>query len=191
MKKTILRSAAVASALILAGCDTPPGTAEKIAGIPSSHSSSSSLSDAPKPTPENTLLIINGKPISKALFQTVMAEVTQRAGGQKVPEDKVLDGLIARELLSQEAEKLDLAKDPAVVERLENAKRDVLVALRLEQFRKSANVTEDEIKKEYDMRIASMANTKATEYKARHILLETEQAAKDVIAKLQKGAKFD
>jgi len=190
MKKQAFSVAAVASALLLAGCDNPPGTAEKIAGIAPGHTSSSSLGET-KPTAENTVVIINGKPISKALFQSVLAEVAQRAGGQKVPDDKVLEGLIARELLSQEADKQDLAKDPAVAEKLENARRDVLVAARIEQFRKTSNVTEEEIKKEYDTRVASIPSGKTTEYKARHILLENEQDAKDVLAKLKKGAKFD
>ena len=190
MKKQALGMTALASALFLSGCENQPGTAEKIAGIAPSHTPSSSLIDI-KPTPENTVIIINGKPISRAVFQSILAEVAQRAGGQKVPEDKVLDGLIARELLSQEAEKQDLAKDPAVAEKLENARRDVLVAARIEQFRKAAAVTEEEIKKEYDTRVASITSGKTVEYKARHILLETEQAANDVLAKLKKGAKFD
>lgn len=190
MKKLAISMAAVASILIFAGCDTPPGTAEKIAGIAPKPASSASLGEN-KPSPENSVAIINGKPLSKSQFQAVLAEVAQRAGGQKVPEDKVLDGLIARELLNQEAEKQKLDTDPAVAERLENSRRDVMVAALIEQFRKTANVAEDEIKKEYDARLASMPSGKTTEYKARHILLESEQAAKDVLAKLQKGAKFD
>jgi len=190
MKKQVINVAAVVSALLLAGCDNQPGTAEKIAGLNPSHTSSSSLGEI-KPTAENTVVIVNGKPISKAQFQAVLVEVAQRSGGQKIPEDKILDGVIARELLYQEAEKQNLAKDPAVAQKLEKARSDVLIAAQVEQFRKVAEVTEEEIKKEYDARVASMPSGKAIEYKARHILLETEQEAKDVLAKLKKGAKFE
>lgn len=183
MKKTALSIAAVSGVLLFGGCDNQPGKAEKIAGI----TPSSNLTEV-KPTAENSVAVVNGKPISKALFQSIMAEVTQRSGGQPIPEDKVLEGLIARELLSQEAEKQNLAKDPAVASKLENAKRDVLVQAQVEHLRATATVSDDEVKKEYDTRVGSM---KGTEYKARHILLENEQAAKDVIAKLQKGGKFD
>ncbi len=183
MKKQALCAAAVSSVLLFGGCDNPPGKAEKIAGI----TPSSSLVET-KPTPENTVAIVNGKPISRALFQSIMAEMTQRSGGQPIPEEKVFDGLIARELLKQEAEKQNLANDPAVVAKLENTRRDVLVQAEVEHFRKTATVPEEEIKKEYDTRVAAM---KATEYKARHILLDSEQAAKDTLAKLQKGAKFE
>jgi len=183
MKKPALCAAAVASVLWFGGCDNPPGKAEKIAGA----TPSSSLVET-KPTPENTVAIVNGKPISKALFQAILAEVAQRSGGQAVPEDKVFEGLVARELLNQEAEKQNLANDPQVAAKLENARRDVMVQAEVERFRKTATVTEEEIKKEYDTRVAAM---KATEYKARHILVDSEQAAKDALAKLQKGAKFD
>ena len=186
MKKQVLCAAAVGGVLLFGGCGNQSGTAEKIAGVGAAPSSS--LGNEPKPTAENTAVIINGKPISRALLQSIMADVAQRSGGQAVPEDKVIDGLIARELLNQEAEKENLAKDPAVAAKLENARRDVLVQAQVEHFRKTATVPDEEIKKEYDTRTAAM---KGTEYKARHILLETEQAAKDVLAKLQKGAKFD
>jgi peptidyl-prolyl cis-trans isomerase C len=187
MKQKALSIAAIGGVLLLGGCDNPPGKAEKIAGITPS-SALATDSNQPKPTAENSVAIVNGKVISKALFQSILAEVTQRSGGQPIPEDKILDGLIARELLSQEAEKQNLAKDPAVAAKLENTKRDVLVQAEVEQIRKNITVSDEELKKEYDARVASM---KGTEYKARHILLETEQAAKDVITKLQKGAKFD
>jgi len=184
MKKQALCAAAVTSALLFGGCGNPPaGNAEKTAGA----TPSSSLTDA-KPGAENTVAVVNGKPISRATLQAVSAEVAQRSGGQAIPEDKILDGLIARELLQQEAEKQNLAKDPQVAVKLENSRRDVLVQAEVEHFRKTATVSDEDIKKEYDTRVASM---KSTEYKARHILLDNEQAAKDVLAKLQKGAKFD
>jgi peptidyl-prolyl cis-trans isomerase C len=183
MKKQVLCATAVTSALLFGGCGNPSGNAEKIAGIAPSSSSAEA-----KPTPENTAAIVNGKAISRAMLQSMTADVMQRSGGQPVPEDKILDSLIARELLHQEAEKQNLAKEPAVAAKLENARRDVLVQADVERLRKSLTVSDEEIKKEYDERVAAL---KATEYKARHILLDSEQAAKDVLAKLQKGAKFE
>lgn len=183
MNSKALCIAAVASVLLLNGCDKQTEKAEKIAGVPAP----SAAAEA-KPTPENTALIINGKPISRAYLQSIMAEMGQRNMGQPIPEDKVVDGLIARELLKQEAEKQNLAKDPAVQTKIENATRDALIQAAVENFRKTATVSEEELKKEYDTRVAAL---KGTEYKARHILLETEEAAKDVLVKLQKGGKFE
>ena len=183
MRKQALCVAAVASVLLSFGCNNPSDTAQ----TSSSLSSSSGLADA-KPTAENTVVIVNGQAISRAMLQSIMSEMTQRSGGHEIPEDKVVDGLIARELLRQEAEKQNLAKDPSVAMKIENAAREILVQASVENFRKTAAVTEEELKKEYDTRVGAMKNT---EYKARHILLDSEQAAKDVLVKLQKGAKFD
>jgi len=185
MKKHALCATAVASLLVFAGCNNPSDTAQKSSS--SNPTPSSSLVDA-KPTAETVVVIVNGQPISRAFLQSIMSEMAQRGGGQSIPEDKVVDGLIARELLRQEAEKQNLAKDPSIAMKVENAAREILVQASVENFRKNAAVTEEELKKEYDTRIAAM---KGSEYKARHILLETEDAAKDVLAKLAKGAKFD
>ncbi len=187
MKKQALSVAAAASFLLLAGCNNQSDNTAKSATISPSPTPSSKLSE-PAPTAENTVAIVNGKPISRALLQSVMSELAQRAGGQNIPEDKVIDGLITRELLRQEAEKQNLAKDPAVAAKIENATRDALIQADVENFRKNAPISDEDIKKEYDTRVAAM---KGTEYKARHILLDSEQAAKDALAKLQKGAKFE
>ncbi len=187
MRKQALCATAVASILLSVGCNNPSDNTQKSSSFNPSATSLSSLADS-KPTAENTVVIVNGQPISRAMLQSIMAEMAQRSGGHEVPEDKVVDGLIARELLRQEAEKNNLAKEPSVALKIENAAREVLVQASVENFRKTAAVTEEELKKEYDARVAAMKNT---EYKARHILLDGEQDAKDVLAKLQKGAKFD
>ena len=56
------------------------------------------------------------------------------------------------------------------------------------EFARKNPVSEAEIQKEYD-RAKSQHGDK--EYKARHILVETEDQAKGLIADLKKGAKFD
>lgn len=173
---------AIASVCLLQGCDK---------GNPDPNRVPSSSLVAAKPGGSDTLVLVNGKPITKSLFDSVYAELSQKNAGHKIPQAKVMEGLVARELLEQEAEKLNLLKDPAVAEKLENARRDILVAARVEQFRKTVEVAEDEIKKEYDVRVSSLPKGKIGEFKARHILVETEEAAKDVIAKLSKGAKFE
>lgn len=187
MKKHTLCVTAVAGLLVFAGCNNPNDTAQKGSSSSISPTPSSSFVDT-KPTAETVVVLVNSQPISRALLVSIMSEMAQRSGGQSIPEDKVIDGLIARELLRQEAEKQNLAKDPSVAMKIENAAREVLVQASVENFRKNAAVTEEELKKEYDTRVAAM---KSTEYKARHILLDTEAEAKDVLAKLAKGAKFD
>lgn len=137
---------------------------------------------------EDAAVIVNGKPISKASVEVVQTELGQRRGGNNIPEDKIVEELIKRELLSQEAMSAGLAKDPKFAARLENAQRMVLSQVAAEHFINSVQVSDEDLKKEYDKRIGPMA---ATEYKARHILVESENAAKELIAKLEKGEKFE
>ena len=50
------------------------------------------------------------------------------------------------------------------------------------QVTETVQVTDEDLKKEYDDRVGPMKNA---EYRAKHILVETEAAAKEVIAKIQ------
>jgi peptidyl-prolyl cis-trans isomerase C len=81
-----------------------------------------------------------------------------------------------------------MLKDPKFAAKIENAQRMMLSQAAAEEFISSVKVTDEELKKEYDERVGPM---KTAEYKAKHILVETEQAAKDIIAKLGKGESFD
>ncbi|MBS1214016.1 MAG: peptidyl-prolyl cis-trans isomerase family protein, partial [Proteobacteria bacterium] len=142
---------------------------------------------APAPKAEDVVATVNGKPISKESVAIMTSEIEQRRGPNSAPQDKIVDELISRELLRQEAEKQNLAAEPSNAARLENTQRIMLSQMAAENFIKNVAVTDEDLKKEYDQRVAAM---KRTEYKARHILVEKEAEAKDIIAKLQKGAKF-
>lgn len=176
MKKYSL-IAAVTGALLTAGCDRPATDGQKSAGAPAA---AASTADA--------AVIVNGKPISKEALAVIKSEIGQRRGGNSIPDDKIVEELIKRELLRQEAESLGLAKDPKFAARVENAERMVLSQAAAERFINSVQVSEEDLKKEYDQRIAPMTGA---EFKAKHILVESEQVAKDIIAKLKKGEKFD
>lgn len=179
MKKYSLIAAAVAGALLATVCDAanepPAAPAPAKAAAPAA---------APLPDP---VAVVNGKPISKAAVESLQAEIGQRRGGGNVPEDKIVEELIKRELLRQEAESTNLTKDPKFAARLENAQRMVMSQAAAENFIATVQVSDEELKKEYDQRIGAM---KQTEFRARHILVDSEKSAKDIIAKLKKGDKF-
>jgi peptidyl-prolyl cis-trans isomerase C len=68
------------------------------------------------------------------------------------------------------------------------ARQDILVSAYLRDFVRRNPVTDAEVQQEYER---ARAQTGDKEYKARHILVETEEQAKSVIAELKKGGKFD
>jgi peptidyl-prolyl cis-trans isomerase C len=71
---------------------------------------------------------------------------------------------------------------------LEIARQDVLVNSFLRDWVRKHPVDEAELQQEYER---ARAQTGDKEYRARHILVESEDQAKALIADLKKGAKFD
>ena len=98
------------------------------------------------------------------------------------------DELVNREIVAQEAQRAGFAKSPEVQTQLDIARQEILVGAYLRDWVKRHPVTDAEIQKEYD-RARTQSGDK--EYRARHILVETEDQAKGLIADLKKGAKFD
>jgi len=100
----------------------------------------------------------------------------------------VRDELINRELVAQEAARTGTAKNRDVQLQLEIARQEVLVGAYLNDYLRTHPVTDADVQKEYDR---ARAQTGATEYRARHILVESEEEAKRLIAELKKGGKFE
>jgi len=145
-------------------------------------------SAAPVVKKEDAVAVVNGHYISKTSLQALENEIAERSHGQTFPKDKLIEELIRRELLVQDALNKQLDKSPEFLERMEQAKRSLLSQADLQDFLKSNPVTDEEVKKEYDKNIGGENNM---EFKARHILVKTEDEAKELIAELDKGANFE
>lgn len=100
----------------------------------------------------------------------------------------VKEELVNRELMTQEAVRRGLHKRPDVTSQLELTRQDVLSRAFMQEVAKGATVSEDAMKKEYE-RIKGQLGTK--EYKPRHILVKSEDEAKEIIAQIKKGASFE
>jgi peptidyl-prolyl cis-trans isomerase C len=98
--------------------------------------------------------------------------------------DALLSYLIDVNVLSHTAETKKVDQEPTFPQKLAFARKKVLVEALLEQQSKAA-VSDKDIKKFYDENLKPQ-----TEVHARHILVETDTQAKDVIAKLKGGADF-
>ncbi|PKO33158.1 MAG: peptidylprolyl isomerase [Betaproteobacteria bacterium HGW-Betaproteobacteria-7] len=131
---------------------------------------------------------VNGQPIPQSVYDAFISE--QKAqGAQDGPElqNAVREELIRRELLAQEAKKRGLDKKGTVPGQVELAKQAVLIRAYLTEHVRANPITEERLKAEYE---GIKANVGSTEYKARHVLVEKEDDAKAIIAKLEKGEKF-
>ena len=133
--------------------------------------------------------IVNGKPIPKARMDT-LAQQLASAGRPVTPEmqGQLREEVIAREVFMQEAAKQGLDKTDDYKNQLELARQAILIRQLFENYRKTNAVSDADVKAEYDKFVAANSGK---EYKARHILVETEDQAKKALADLKKGQKFE
>ena len=100
----------------------------------------------------------------------------------------VREELNTRELLAREATKAGLDKNADVKTQMDLASQTVLVSAFVADWVKKNPIPDAELRKEYDVIKAQIGDK---EYHVKHILVEKEDEAKDVIVLLQKGGKFD
>jgi peptidyl-prolyl cis-trans isomerase C len=158
-------------------------------GLAATFAAAPALAQKKKRPMRTPFATVNGKAIPKARADALIAG--QAAQGQPdSPELRkaVTEELVRREILTQEAMKKGFDKKPEVQGQIDLARQGVLIGAYLNDYVKTHPVTDEQIKKEYAEITAKLGNK---EYKARHVLLETEDAAKAVIEKLKKGEKID
>jgi peptidyl-prolyl cis-trans isomerase C len=99
----------------------------------------------------------------------------------------LVDQLVDRQALVDEARKVGLDKDPAVQKQMAAASdRALQTALISKEV--GPNVSEHAVRARYDRDIAGKPGEEQVH--ARHILVPTEAEAKDIITQLKKGADF-
>ena len=132
---------------------------------------------------------VNGVAVPQARAEYLLQQQIQRgAADDERMRGMVREELVNREVIMQEAQKAGIAKQPEVQTQLDMARQEILVSAYLRDFVKKHPITDAEVQKEYE-KAKSQHGDK--EYRARHILLETEDEAKSMIAQLKKGGKFD
>lgn len=99
-----------------------------------------------------------------------------------------VEQLVSGAIVDAKAKAANTADSPEVAERLAAAKADIIRAVFAEKAI-DAKFSEDQVKKAYDEMVKEMP--KVEEVHARHILVEKEDVAKDIIKKLDGGAKFE
>jgi peptidyl-prolyl cis-trans isomerase C len=141
------------------------------------------------PAYAQTVATVNGTAIPQARADVMIAEQkTQGAPDSDQLRNAVKEELVRREVLAQEARKKGMEKSGSVTAQIELARQAVLIRAYLQDYVKTHAVTEADVKAEYE-KIKSQLGDK--EYKARHILVEKEEDAKAIIAKLDKGEKLE
>ncbi|WP_245754532.1 peptidylprolyl isomerase [Candidatus Accumulibacter aalborgensis] len=95
--------------------------------------------------------------------------------------------MVLQMVVADEAIKKGLDKSPEVAEQIDSIRQSVLANAYVQDFIKKNPVSDDMLKAEYDRIKATITGS---EYKARHILVESEAEARDIIAKLKKDPRL-
>jgi peptidyl-prolyl cis-trans isomerase C len=129
---------------------------------------------------------VNGVAISKSKMEFAVKQRTA-AGQPDSPElrNAVKDDLVNRELIAQEAKKKGVDKQPEVAQQLEFAQQSVLVGAYLQDWVKNNPPSDEDLKKDYEKIKGQMGDT---EYKARHILVGSED---EDTGSAKKGGELD
>ncbi|HEY5291237.1 MAG TPA: peptidylprolyl isomerase [Burkholderiales bacterium] len=164
--KSRLLLAGAASLLTLIACssnDTPQGAA---------------------PAKDAVAATVNGTPISERLVGLMLKQRPDPASAES--RSALIDSLAMQLIVTQEAVKKGLDKAPEVSDRIELNRQSILIEAFVQDYLKNSSISDDTLKAEYEK---IKAQTTGTEYKARHILVEQEAQARDIIARLKKNPK--
>ncbi len=145
---------------------------------------------AAPPSPSRVVATVNGYDITAAEVQLAADDILPQLG--EVPPNLrfpfVVEYLMERHLLAQAAVKEGIAETEEYKRRLAfyqaKALRDAYFSAKLKP-----SVTDEAVKKSYDEQAAKVEAEERA--RARHILVASEEEAKDISARLAKGEEFE
>jgi peptidyl-prolyl cis-trans isomerase C len=143
---------------------------------------------AADPVPEKIIVEVNGYKITEGLFRLYSQQrklpVSIITAQQRAA---LVEELINRTVIYQDAVVLGVDKTPAMLAALEFQRVNIIAATMIDRSSDRFDVSESDMKKEYETRQGELGGN---ELKARHILVADEKSAKDIIIKLNKGGDF-
>ena len=141
------------------------------------------------PAVAQNVAVVNGKAIPTSRVDAMVKQMVQQ-GQKDSPEMRAMikDELINREVLAQEADRQGVANRPEIKNQIDLARQSIVIRALAQEFVAKNPVKDEELKAEYDKFKATQSGK---EYRARHILVETEEQAKSLLAEIKKGGKFE
>jgi peptidyl-prolyl cis-trans isomerase C len=177
----------IAGAALAAAALALPGVA--LAQAAAKEAPKKAAAGAKKPGKSHVIAVVNGVAIPASRAEVLLRErASQGAPDNEAMHDAVREDLINREIIAQEAARTGYTKNRQLQAELDLVRQTVIVQHYIADWLHKHPVTDAEVQKAYD---EAKSRSGGKEYKVRHILLPTEDEAKQVIAELEKGAKFE
>lgn len=144
---------------------------------------------AAAPAFAQNIAVVNGTAIPKSRADALIGQLVKQ-GQQDSPQlhQAVRDELVNREILMQEAVREGIPSRADVKAQVAVAQQTVVLRAMIEDYMTKNKPSDAEVKARYD-ELVRQAGGK--EYHLHHILVDNEQQAKDLIAKIKAGAKFE
>ena len=164
--------ASALSLLVLSACNSEDKTKAAAAPAPAA-----AVKEAAAAT-------VNGIAIAKSRVEMIVKQAL--ASGQQDSEElrkSIIDKLAMQTLIAEEAVKKGLDKSADVMDQIDLTRQSILANAYVQDLMKNSAASEEALKAEYEKIKATITGT---EYRARHILVEKEADAKEIIAKLKK-----
>jgi len=144
--------------------------------------SSSTLAEEPK-----VIIEVDNFNLNTMHFAYFAAKQTPDGEPSAEQQIKLLNELVNTFILSNSAEGQALAQQPDLAAAIDVSRARLITQALIENTLENSPVTDDEIKAIYDEQYAGKTKQ---EFKARHILVKTEDEAKALIKQLDGGADF-
>lgn len=141
------------------------------------------------PSGDTVIATINGQEVSLDLFRRFYAERLRQTNEQNTPafQNRVFNEFVNLLVTAQDAQKAGLDKDPGFELALELQRLQLLSGTAIQNAARTLQPSDEDLQKAYDERYGK---DKRIEFKARHILVKTEEEAKKLIEELKDGADF-
>lgn len=139
---------------------------------------------------QDAVAVVNGEPISRDVWNLWVKTRTRGGSADDMTAEQKtesLDDLIHMYVAAQQADKdgLITGEDGA---RIKLMRQSALADLAGRKYLEGKEPTPEELRTEYDKQVAEMPKS---EYRARHILVDSEAKARELIAELDAGARFE
>lgn len=140
-----------------------------------------------------TLAEVNGGIITTADFKKEVETLPPYLKPMaETPEGKkeLMDTMIIREIIMQQAQKDGLDKSQEVTDKLQELKKRIIVeAFLKKKVEAQASLTDADLQKFYDQNKEKLKT--GEQVRASHILVKSEAEAQDILGQLKKGANFE